>query len=52
MKPQIREWPPTRQDHVSLDWPAGSHLMAWCGDPHVDHGRKHDLGGEAITRGT
>ena len=20
--------------------PAGSHLMAWCGDPHVDHGRK------------
>jgi transposase len=28
VKPQIREWPPTRQDHVSLDWLAGFHLMA------------------------
>ena len=38
-------------DHATLDWPAGSSLMAWCGGLGVDHGRKHEPGGRMVTRG-
>ena len=29
----------------------GSPLIAWCGGPGADHGRKHEPGGRMVIRG-
>ena len=50
-RPLIREWRRLGGDHASLDWPAGSPLIAWCGGPGADHGRKPEPGGRMVTRG-
>ena len=43
--------PPRVGDHAYSDRLTGPLSSGWCGGPGADHERKHEPGGETVTRG-